>query len=958
MADDNSPVDVNQAFNNAYPDQDVDAAFTKAFTPAPSVDNSQPVAPPNPVTAATDRVNVVDPQGNVGSLSRDQLTSAMDHGYKLASDDDVNNYAQQQKYGGLGQQAIAGLEGAAEGVSFGTSTLAERALGVDPADIRGRAEANPTTHDIGQVAGLVGSAFIPGVGEANILKDIGEGGAAALGLGGKGAGFVSQVGADAVKGAFEATLFQGGDELSKAFSEDPNQTAETAAAHMGLATILGGVFGGGVGAALRGSGVVTAPSVELAGKETPGAFVSELDRPAMDAGDFKTTIQNSDILTDTQKTSILDGLKAQKPDADEITAAAERLNAPVMEGMTSASPIVQKAEDSLINGAPTYSGLKRQELYSQGYNAAKSAVEDALGDGSRYTKAELGNILKKSITDQISEQNEPIAQMYDQLKQAHETIPLAEKAGPAIARDISEIKELKLSPSSPEGALANRVMKEVQNLKTVDDVKTYKSILNRSVSPTASSGEKRMASVLSDKLTDLEENSIERFAKQQANTPEQQQSLMDLIGQRKVANSQYKDFIGKVKTLSEQLGKGRVYGVQDAKNFINDLTPESITQKLFSKNNSEFLNFFQKEYPEQMQLMQEYQKGSLREAASRTGELSPKLLFNSVNKLEPEIQKSIFQPQELQKLNDAETYLRAFPKNFNPSGTSGMSAFRAFFEHPAGAAIANVRDFGIEKFIKAVGNSPEIKQATALAKATTNGWNVMTRGVKSIFNPDKATMPASIAASVAGRNKLSKLVDQYSANPQKLFNLNDNNPVPSYGQAFAATSARAVQYLAAQRPDVAPKAPLDTKMPPSSFAQAGYNRALDIAQTPMLVLKHMQDGTLTPKDITTLNTIYPNLYKQLSQKLQNEMIESVNKGQTLPYQRRLALAMFTAQPLDSTMTPQGIMSAQPMTAQPPQAPPQGAQQAPKKGSPSKVTQKLPKMYQTTGQAAEEDQSQR
>ncbi len=206
--------------------------------------------------------------------------------------------------------------------------------------------------------------------------------------------------------------------------------------------------------------------------------------------------------------------------------------------------------------------------------------------------------MKKSISEQIEEQNAPIKALYDEIKQYHDIIPLSERSGPAIARNIKELQELRLSPSSPEGKLAARVMREIDNLKTVDDVKTYKSMLSRSISPTASSGEKRMVGILSDKLTDLEESSIERFARNNMKTPEAFQKVKGLIEQRKAANAQYKEFIGKVKDLSEQLGKGRVYGVQDALNFIKGLTPEQVTNRLFTKNNSQFLKFFEKEFPQ------------------------------------------------------------------------------------------------------------------------------------------------------------------------------------------------------------------------------------------------------------------------------------------------------------------------------------------------------------------------
>lgn len=874
-------------------------------------------------------------------VAEESVAAASPAGVPAGLDDFIGEEVKQEKYGSLGQQALTAVEGAGVGASFGLSSGLEKALGVTPEDMQGRKEVNPGLHTAGEVAGLAASALIPVAGEANLMAKAGQAGAKAVGLGAAKAGFMNQVGHHAVRGAFEGALFQGGDEVSKMFMNDPTQSAETAIADIGLATVLGGVFGGAFGAAAEGLK-----------KVAPGKFVSELDHAAVEAGDFKASVEASDLIKPEQKKGILAGLMEQKPEAKEIRDAAKRLGADVMEGMTSASRDVQMMEDSLLNGAQTVSGIKRRQLYADGYRKATSAIDESIGAEGVYSKAELGNIMKDTIVKQIDEQNAPIAQLYNELKQYHAVIPLSEKSGPAIARNIAKLPEFKLSPSSPEAQLAKRVMNEIENLKTVDDIKTYKSILTRSVSPTASSGEKRMVSILADKLTDLEEASIERFAKSQMKTPQAKERIMALIDQRKAANSQYKTFINKVQTLSEQLGKGRVYGVQDALNFIKDLNPEKVTERLFAKNNSEFLKFFSKEFPEQMELMKNYQKSALRDAASKTGELSPKVLFNNINKLEPEIQKTLFNAKELQALRDAETYIRAFPKNFNPSGTSGMSAAREFFQSPTGMAIGNARDFAIEKFIKLVNQAPEVRNAVSLGESTVKGWKTTTKAVKSVFDAGKDSLPSNVVPLITKREKLAKLVEEYNKNPEKMLQMGDNNPVDEYNTAFASTSARAVQYLNTLRPDTNPKNPLDAKLPVNPVQQAAYNRALDIAQQPLVVLKHIKEGTLTSNDVVTLKTIYPGLYNQLSEKLMGQMIDHVHKGEAVPYSTRIGLSLFMGQPLDSTLTPQGISSAQPS---PEQQAMRDSQQSPGKApaaSSMKGLDKMSSQYRTPSQAAE------
>lgn len=851
-------------------------------------------------------VNVFNPEGTLVSIPQGHVQEAtQDLGYRIAAPEEVHAYSQEQKYGTLGQQAKAGLEGLAQGVAGPLAPAAEKLFGVKPEDIRGREEVNPVTHGAGQLAGLAGSAAV-GFGEGAVLEGAGQAIRSALPAGK--ATFVSQVGPEAVKSAFEMGLFQGSEELSKKFKEDPNQTAESAMHDIGLATVIGGVFGGPIGAALQ--------KAKYAGLDLPEVaepqFVSQLDRDALEAGHLETSIRHADNLPESDKEGMLAGLldRSEKTEAPEVRAAAERLGIDPLEGMLSANKWVQKAEDSLINGAPTYSGVRRAKLYNEVYGKASNAAEEALGDASRYTKAELGDIMKKSISEQIEEQNAPIKAMYEELKASKEILPLRGDIKKELGKSISELQELRVSPGSPEGALASRIIKESQNYRTVDDLQLAKSMLNRSVSPTASTGEKRMAAILSDKLTAMEEKSVERHATEMmAENPEVADKLQGLIGQRKEAAAKYKEFINKVKTLSEQLGKGRVYGMQDALNFINDrLTPEEIVQRLGSTKDSGFRKFFAKEYPEQHSLMQEYQKGALREKASATGTLSPKVLFNNINKLEPEIQNSIFTKGELQKIKDAETVIRSIPKDFNPSGTSHAIAMRDFFVHPKGAIASNLRDFAMEKFIKGVASSPDVAKAVKLAQATIAGDKLASKAIQAVFN--KGAMPLAAIPVIANREKLARMVDHYSANPDKMFNNGDNNPVPEYAQAFATTSARAVQYLASIRPNTEPQAPLDPKREATSFEKAKYNNALDIAQQPLSVLDKIQKGTLTPQDINTLQIIYPSTYNALREKIMASVVSSVDKGTLIPYSTRLQLSSFLGQPLDSSMTPASILTVQ------------------------------------------------
>lgn len=173
-------------------------------------------------------------------------------------DDFISDDLKQEKYGTLGQQGKAALEGAAQGLLGPIAPATERLLGVKHEDILGRAEANPITHMGAEVAGLVAPALITGGGSleargalSGLAKFTQSGALEAAGrlLPEAGTTLASKVGIGAAKAAVDNMLIAGSDEVSRLILNDPGQSAETAIANVGLAGAIGGTLGGALGAA-------------------------------------------------------------------------------------------------------------------------------------------------------------------------------------------------------------------------------------------------------------------------------------------------------------------------------------------------------------------------------------------------------------------------------------------------------------------------------------------------------------------------------------------------------------------------------------------------------------------------------------------------------------------------------------------------------------------------------------
>lgn len=160
------------------------------------------------------------------------------------------------------------------------------------------------------------------------------------------------------------------------------------------------------------------------------------------------------------------------------------------------------------------------------------------------------------------------------------------------------------------------------------------------------------------------------------------------------------------------------------------------------------------------------------------------------------------------------------------------------------------------------------------------------------------------------RERLSKHLEAIEEDPTRLLEAGQSvDPsMPAHSIAVGVHAANAVNFLKAAKPASTQNNPLDTVTPPSKMSQAKYNRHLDVAQNPLLVLQHIKDGNLRPQDVSTLQNLFPGLYKTLQSQVGEQMIDAKTKGIDIPYSQKKSLSLFLGQPMDSTMTPYAMQA--------------------------------------------------
>lgn len=870
--------------------------------------------------ALPNNVNVFNPSGDLVSIPKEQLQDATNMGYQVASDEDAHKYFSEQKYGTTGETLKAGAEGAARAATFGLSTGVETALGVKPEDIRGREEENPVASTLGEVAGVVGSSFIPGVGAANLLEKAGAGAVKGLGLTGE--TVLSKVGSQAVKGAVDNALFQSGNEVHKMFAQDPNQGAESVAAHIGLAGLLGGGIGAGVGA------------VSPLWEQTAGKKINNI------LGLLKTRANGEAIPIAPELEGAIErsGLKTEVPN---------ELRSSLSENPTVLNDYQMLRESSTQPGLEVQKNLEKFKA-SASDNLLKAVGKTAADIPEEVSAFDAGSKLQDDLSKSIKERIEPLSKKFDEIKEKFSKVDILDQDKAKLIENLQNVAEKEgftQAPKSPQMGVIRDAIEAVPNVKNLEGLRKLQSIIGDNTYDVLNTkGLNHVGRQVKDAFRNIEESLIERAA-----GTKNPAALME-IQQARTAYGQARKLLD---DLNDRLHVGNYGGPGSFVNALKEMKPEDVLNRLSKTNDAGLIELLHRQFPEISSAVRDHQLAktyaSAIAKAPEGSTLDYKTFFKSLDKMSPELKGSIFSPQQLEKINATRTLLDSIPQRVNPSGTA--RTIDSLMSHLPASAAAMVATFsghglvgkaasggvgylmghiarwlgrdvpdaiklGLLKFLSHDGpiESGAFKSMIDYAAKMQAGESKINNAVKGVFNGSTYQAIKADLPSEKDRSKLDKRLKELNENQERLLNTGGKTGyyLPDHGAAMGQIASRATQYLNSLRPNEDKANPLDMKRTPSAIEKERFNNALDIAQDPTIVLKKVSAGMITQHDLVDLKNIYPSLYQRMAQKTIEQMTDHLSKDEIIPYKTRIGLSMFLGQGLDSTLQPHNIALNQPV----------------------------------------------
>lgn len=914
-------------------------------------------------------VTVKSPSGELGTINKSELQYALRDGYSVADNQEIEKHNSLIDAGSGINPLIAGLEAGASAASFGLSRQAENALGITTPEAQAlREEANPIASGIGTAAGIVAPLVLSGGvaaplvagGEAAQLARAGLGvadllnpvvatsklGAATVeavapavktaltGLAEtspKIASAISKVAPAAVGGAVEGAVFGVGQSIDEDALGDPDALGEHLVSNIGLSALAGGALGGLFAAApiaydvaKSGAKKVVEPIAEKINALLPW------QKAAVESGDLAASIKVSEFPQSEELLEKLKNFRTANKDADATQLIGQERGWGSFPEQLTDDVLIKKGADWLVQGQPTVSSLT---FKTERVNAIKK-IEQDLTNNIKTTmpgvsEAEAGNMFKESLNKEIQTQYAPLEEAYRTIDEFGESLLVSDRSKNAIARNFLKDKNIRLGLKTPEAQMYRNVSDAIVNAKDINDIRFIRTKIAGSVAQLASGGEREAARVISERLTNMEENIIRRFAKNEMKTPQAKAKILSLLDQIRDTKSQYREFAQSINELTGGIGKS-VKGAKTAQAYIENMNPQTIIKRAFNKNDVEFTQFLKDKFPAQFQIAKDFKLSELKSKVSEAKNPIGKAIkeFDSMSK---EVRDLLFSKEEQRLFTDAKAWLSKLPERMNPSGTAYTNAFADAFSGIEKSMIANSRDFAISEYIggasKSIAASEGQQKIGVLAKIkdlSNKGQKSIESSSKQIFSGKGTTASIGAASALISSNNISdeeatkvmEKIDRHSTDPEALMNAAHETTkniypyAPGVSAGMQKTLVAATSFLSSKVPKQTNQKILSPKYKIPKSEMIKFKGYLNTIKQPSSVLKGIKQGMVTPDQMETLRAVYPEMLSQMQMAVTEQLAEHLSKDKDLPYQTKLGLSAFLERDLVSSLEPMSIMMNQ------------------------------------------------
>lgn len=252
----------------------------------------------------------------------------------------------------------------------------------------------------------------------------------------------------------------------------------------------------------------------------------------------------------------------------------------------------------------------------------------------------------------------------------------------------------------------------------------------------------------------------------------------------------------------------------------------------------------------------------------------------------------------------------------------GMSTIAPVLAAAAGSAVAGKLG-GVMAKSASLARQRSIKAVDALlsgARAARRSAPVLSSQVLAAtrFAPDEPKQPAAKgldAAFEARSRELARMMapgpdGKSTVRPHIRAQISDRfAPIaataPHVADRLETFAVRRLEFLDGKRPRTLQIGM--TKIKPTEMAIRAWARYVAAADDPSAIEERLAEGTITPEDAEVMRELYPERTAEIIRLVAQRLPELRGK---LPYQKRLAMSIFTGQPVDASLEPRILRQLQ------------------------------------------------
>jgi hypothetical protein len=797
-----------------------------------------------------DTINVIDPEGNIGSIPLEQWDEAVGLGYKEAPKELIDKAKMEDKFGGIGGGAAAAGLGFLRGATLGASdVLATRSGLVEPETIKALQEIQPGASILGEV----GSAFLP-TGAASTLGKVGKGVYGATkaakvadnaSLATKVLASAQNVGAQALGSAVEGALYSGvTNSLNEMALGDPTLNGEKILGHFGH----GAIFGGAAGGVLKAASIAAPEALRAAksgltevrdlligagrGQDSLASKVLERVDPTWKLSD---ALRNRAMNLDVDQRSML---------VEKTTTGLNRVRNNIESSIKKLNQTIRPEERKLLidTANPVKSVHARQDLITE----LNRSVELMKREPHLYAPGPMRELelIRQGIVNKMGKDKSP-SQIMDRLieaRQAMDNIVFDKMSASATkSRDVIEGIRGKFRDTLHDPdvfGLAGAAQ------SSHDDVlsKLYKFVSPKVRRPTEF--QKLFMSKTGygpNMRWEFDASKVERALKQ-----------ADTVKGRRATEllDEYYDMLKELPDHLENTFANVPNNLWDAKKFSK--MKDSLEKAHFEVTES------QMKYGEAMQNL----KG-----------------------------------RNLELLD----LLPAGAAAIHPVVGAGLAAYN-MISRP----IEHINKLAeVERIIGRIDSA--VSSGTRAVFDSTLKTTGKLKGVisKEADPYDDENFDDYLRKINELNNNPEMLINRLEDGTRQLYQV-----APNMTESAQQSMMKGIQFLAAKAPKDMTTNPFDPPYQPSQMEKAQFQRYVDLVEDPMLALEQVRNRTVTPETVEVLSAVYPRLYDYMKMSLLDEASSILAKGGTIPYQTKQSMSMFLGQPLDQAMLPLNVAANQ------------------------------------------------